>query len=284
MTHSSLSPLFDPGMECINTSLAASLFLLLFFSSIVLYPKSVLSHCISVLSRRNSVLSPKVHYLFLLYHSLLDIKHYHQRLSLQAVLPLPSTHAISHSQTNQLAKMQLPYIPEFADHMETGSYATTFDLHAHLYVLNNATITHINTLERGDEPYYHPNHPDYFPLFAILFKANADSYDLAVKMSHELARYEANMRLLYQEYTVKYLALVYKYGDHEEAKEKMGTDLLESGLALEEMVHGVATQKPRKGYLTEIFRFWRRYASTREWGPYEEVWRFVAGRALPRME
>ncbi|KAG7004810.1 hypothetical protein G7Y79_00023g053940 [Physcia stellaris] len=177
--------------------------------------------------------------------------------------------------------MQQPYIPEFADHMSTGSYATTFDLLAQLSTLNIGTTTHINTLQSDGDPFYHRNHPDYFPLAAILFKANAESYHLAGKISAELARYEANMRLLLQEFAVKYLALVYKHGSYEEAQERLGTDLMESALALGALVHDVEAQEPRKGYLTEIFRFWRRYASTKEWTPYEEVWTFVAGRKLP---
>ena len=92
------------------------------------------------------------------------------------------------------------------------------------------------------------------------------------------------MRLLYQDYAFKHLKLVYKYGGFEQAQESLGTDLLESGLASGELVHNAENEQPREGYLTEIFRFWRRYATIEERRPYEEAWSFVAGRKLPNME
>lgn len=182
--------------------------------------------------------------------------------------------------------MEFPYIPEFADFMSTGHYATTSDLISHLIAVNAATTTHIASLQSGANPDYPPNHPDFFQLAAILHKANSDSYHLLAKIEAEISRYHENMQLLYQEWVIKYLSLLYKYGGHAEAQERLGEDVLDSAHALIELTEdlNLEPQDVRKGYLTEIWRFWRRYTAREEWQPYEDVWRVVAERALPRME
>ena len=64
----------------------------------------------------------------------------------------------------------------------------------------------------------------------------------------------------------------------------VGEDVLESAAALGEMVWEVEPQEAYEGYLTEIFRYWRRYGGQREHEEFEEVWRWVAGRPLPHLE
>lgn len=60
----------------------------------------------------------------------------------------------------------------------------------------------------------------------------------------------------------------------------MGKSGIASAQALSDLVAGRATAPYHGRYLTEIAQHWRKWAGAGEARVYEEVWSYVAGRAL----
>lgn len=160
---------------------------------------------------------------------------------------------------------------------------STYDCIVAIGQLHEATHIHIADLQDGKTEYDIGSH-GWWKLGLLLLQANRESYDLLLQIRVERARYLRNMQILYQEYEAKYCSLYEKYGSHEAAQSRVGDYVIESAYELVDLVEDINEQPLHKDYLTDIFRFWRRYGGKHEHEPYEEVWRWVAGRPLPHLE
>ncbi|KAL8825173.1 MAG: hypothetical protein Q9191_004569 [Dirinaria sp. TL-2023a] len=96
----------------------------------------------------------------------------------------------------------------------------------------------------------------------------------------EIARYLRNMQLLYAEFVIR----VSRIQDDADARRQGLTNQVSfSAAQLRRFLFDCRVyklQQPNEDYLTEIFRFWRRFGAKNDHAPFEDVWEFVAGRKL----
>ena len=176
-----------------------------------------------------------------------------------------------------------PYIVPFADLMASGMYETIDDCTHAIVQLHEEIHRDIGDLRNGNTEFPIGDRT-WWKLDLLLCQAQQGCRVLLGEMQVEIAHFSRNMRILYQEYEAKYQSLYEKHGTHEAAEKILGNDVIESGNELEDYVQGMNEQPWHKDYLTDIFRFWRRYGGKHDHEPFEEVWRWVAGRPLPHLE
>lgn len=109
-------------------------------------------------------------------------------------------------------------------------------------------------------------------------------HDGASAMSEEIRaeteRYHDNMTILLARTLKKMRNERQERGSLRYTGRRLGKDGLDSAHALGVLVGFRPTAAYHEGYLSEIARYWRRWAGTAEARPYEEIWTYVSGRVL----
>ncbi|KAF6221528.1 hypothetical protein HO133_002384 [Letharia lupina] len=141
-------------------------------------------------------------------------------------------------------------------------------------VLQATTLFLLNTCRRdpaGDDAATTPiQHRDMYEATGCMLLA----------LAAEESRYLSNLTLLLADMKRKWKVDLIETGSWHRTARTMGKSGIASAQALSDLVAGRATAPYHGRYLTEIAQHWRKWAGAGEARVYEEVWSYVAGRAL----
>lgn len=110
---------------------------------------------------------------------------------------------------------------------------------------------------------------------------HATASAMSAEIRDQREKYEENMSILLAQ-TMKKMRRESEErgGSFDYTVRRLGKDGMDAARALGSLVGERPTAAFHAGYLSEIARYWRRWAGTAEARMYEEVWTYVSGRVL----